>query len=300
MRNADEIKDLVLSFAGSDDRVRAVLLNGSRANPNLEPDRFQDFDVLFMVTHLESFIINHAWIDFFGRKIVWQMPEEMNLGENYSQEKSVSFSYLMQFDDGNRIDLTLFPKDKLTIDFQPDSLTVLWLDKDDLFANLPPPSDKDYHVKKPTQKEFSDVCNEFWWVSTYVAKGLLRNEITYAKEMLEIVVRPMFMKMIAWKIGLENNFSVNVGKAGKFFKNYLSEEFNRDILQTYSNADIEENWKSLFKMAEIFRQTSNKTARKMNFQLDKIEQQRTLACLKKWYGKNANKSVSESQKSLQM
>ncbi len=293
MRNADEIKNLVLNFAWSEDRVRAVLLNGSRANPNLEPDKLQDFDVLFVVDDLESFTANHAWIDFFGNKIISQMPEEMNLGENYSQENTVSFSCLMQFEDGNRIDLTLFPVNKLDTDFYPDSLTVLWLDKDSLFSKIPPSNDKDYHIRKPIQKEFSDVCNEFWWVSTYVAKGLLRHEITYAKEMLETVVRPMFIKMVAWKIGIENDFSVNVGKAGKFIKNYLSEDFYQDILQTYSNADIEENWKSLFKMTEIFQQISSETARKLNFQFDKVEQEKTLAYLKERYGKRENESTSD-------
>ncbi len=292
MRSADEIKNLVLGFARSDDRVRAVLLNGSRANPDLEADKFQDFDILFVVGDLESFTANHNWTDFFGEKIISQMPEDMNLGENYSQEKSVSFSYLMQFEDGNRIDLTLFPKNKLDKDFHPDSLTIIWLDKDDLFPNIPPPSDKDYHVKKPTQKEFLDVCNEFWWVSTYVAKGLLRNEITYAKEMLETVVRPMFMKMIAWKIGVENNFSVSVGNAGKFIKKYLSEDFYQDILQSYSNADVEENWKSLFKMTESFQSISIEIARKLDFGFNKSEQEKTLAYLEEQYDKREHAAVS--------
>ncbi len=294
MRNADEIKNLVLDFAGSDNRVRAVLLNGSRANPNLEPDKFQDFDILFVVVDLESFTANHVWIELFGKKIISQMPEEMNPGEKYSQEKTVSFAYLMQFEDGNRIDLTLFPKNKLKSAFQPDSLTVLWLDKDNLFSNIPPPNDKDYHIKKPTQKEFLDVCNEFWWVSTYVSKGLLRNEITYAKEMLETIVRPMFMKMIEWKIGVENDFSVNCGKAGKFIKKYLSEDFYQDILDTYSNADIEENWKSLLLMTEIFRQTSIEISQKLNLQLNEIEQENTLDYLKEQYKNRENAAVSDS------
>ncbi|NLM19696.1 MAG: aminoglycoside 6-adenylyltransferase [Clostridiaceae bacterium] len=35
-----------------------------------------------------------------------------------------------------------------------DSLTLVWLDKDNLFKNIPKSTDKDYYVKKPTQKEF--------------------------------------------------------------------------------------------------------------------------------------------------
>jgi aminoglycoside 6-adenylyltransferase len=293
MRNADEIKALIIGFARSDNRVRAVLLNGSRANPNFEPDELQDFDIVFIVESLESFTANHTWTDFFGKKVVSQMPEEMNLGGNYSQEKTVSFSYLMQFEDGSRIDLTLFPKNKLDTDFLPDSLTVLWLDKDNLFPNIPPSSDKDYHINKPIQKEFSDVCNEFWWVSTYIAKGLLRNEITYAKEILETIVRPMFMRMIEWKIGSENDFSVNIGIGGKFIKNYLSEHFYQDILQTYSTADVEENWKSFFKMTEIFQQTSIETAKKLNLQCNKPEQEKTLVYLRQQYEKQKNGAISD-------
>ena len=65
MRNAAEIKNLVLNFALSEGKVRAILLNGSRANPNLKPDRLQDFDIVFVVEDLESFTADHTWTNFF-------------------------------------------------------------------------------------------------------------------------------------------------------------------------------------------------------------------------------------------
>jgi len=52
-----------------------------------------------------------------------------------------------------------------------------------------------------------------------VAKGLCRNDITYAKEMFEIPVRKMFMVMIEWSIGSQHDFTVSVGKAGRLMKN---------------------------------------------------------------------------------
>ncbi|MEO8961126.1 MAG: aminoglycoside 6-adenylyltransferase [Ginsengibacter sp.] len=60
--------------------------------------------------------------------------------------------------------------------------------------------DKDYHIQKPTEKLFSDTCNEFWRGSTCVAKGIIRNQIIYSKEMLGKVVRPMFMKVLNGKL----------------------------------------------------------------------------------------------------
>ena len=282
MRSEAEIKNLLLDFSKQDDRIRAVLLNGSRANPNIKTDRLQDFDIVFIVDNLESFTIDHSWINIFGEKIIFQLPDEMTFGDKGNYQEKISFTYLILFKDRNRIDLTLFPKEKIK-NFNFNGPSILWLDKDNLFFHPFSVSDRDYHIQKPTEKEFSDTCNEFWWVSTYVAKGLLRSEITYAKEMTEIVVRPMFMKIIEWKIGVENDFSVSFGKAGRFMRKYLSENFYIKILQTYSNYKFEDNWKSLFVMADIFRQTSNQIAKELGFQINRNNQNNTMEYLKQEY-----------------
>jgi len=282
MRDEIEIKDLVTSLAISDERIRAILLNGSRANPTVQPDDLSDFDIVFIVSQLESFVSDHSWINVFGEKLIWQLPDEMCFGNN---NKAATFSYLMLFKDGNRIDLTLYPVENFTTDFKLDSQTIIWLDKDNLFPKVPHASDNDYHIIKPIQKEFTDTCNEFWWVSTYVAKGLLRNQVTYAKEMLETVVRPMFMKMMEWKIGVENNFSVSFGKAGKFMSSYLDEDYYSTILQTYADAGIENNWKALFVIGELFEMASNEVSVKLQFQLNISEQQNTIGYIKNLHNK---------------
>ena len=285
MRTETEIKDLILDFARQNNRVRAVLLNGSRANPKPKPDKLRDFDIVFIVDDLESFTVDHSWTDVFGEKIIFQLPDEMNVGNENCNEEKISFGYLMLFKDENRIDLTLFPLQKIKSHFVADSLTILWLDKDNLFEKLPDPGDSDYFIQKPTEKEFLDTCNEFWWVSIYVVKGLLRNEIIYAKEMLERFMRPMFMSVIEWKIGIENNFAVSCGKAGKFIESYIDNNFYKKILMTYSNFETEENWNSLLLMTEIFQQTSNFVADKLEFSINKTEEQNTMAYLKQHYDK---------------
>ena len=54
MRTSDEIQKLITDIAISDDRIRAVILNGSRANANVVPDKYQDFDLVFIATEIES------------------------------------------------------------------------------------------------------------------------------------------------------------------------------------------------------------------------------------------------------
>src|ERR1700759_3312139 len=160
MRTPDEIKKIILDNATTDSRIRAVLLNGSRANQKISPDDLQDFDITYIVYQMDSFLSNHDWTSLFGTKLIWQLPDEM---EFFNGEKKVSdsFHYLMLFNDGNRIDLTLFPREKIETDFIPDSLSVVWLDKDSLFEQIDPATDRDSHIKKPTEKEFRDAANEF-------------------------------------------------------------------------------------------------------------------------------------------
>jgi aminoglycoside 6-adenylyltransferase len=285
MRSADEIQKLIIDTAKSDERVRAVLLHGSRANPKIQPDQFQDFDLVFIVSNFDSFISDHSWTIFLGEKLICQLPDEMSLGEDdKDNDETIGFHYLMLFRDGNRIDLTLFPIENFKTDFAFDSLTIVWLDKDNLFPNVPPSTDANYHIQKPTEKNFLEVCNEFWWVSTYVSKGLLRNEITYAKEMLETTVRPMFMKIIEWFIGTETNFSISFGKGGKFMKQYLSSKQYDNILATYSDQHLENNWKSLLLIAELFGEFAATIADRLNFQYNLNEQQNVMTYLKASYG----------------
>lgn len=269
MRNESEMFQLILDVARSDERIRAVILNGSRANLNAKKDIFQDYDIIYFVSELESFTANHSWIDVFGERLILQMPEQMTL-PGYAENSKISFSYLMIFTDGNRIDLTLFPVKKIG-SFAPDSLTIILLDKDNLFPNCPLANDSDYLIKKPTEKQFADVCNEFWWVSTYVAKGLWRGEITYAKEMLETIVRKMFMQIIEWQIGVETNFSVNFGSSGKNLKRLVDSKNYEKILATYTDANAENIWHSLFLMTDIFDESAVEIAAHLGFNYDRAE-----------------------------
>jgi len=256
MRNKQEMLDLIISTAKNDDRIRAVIMNGSRVNPNAPRDVFQDYDIVYFVTDIASFTDDHSWIDCFGERMILQMPEEMDTPH---LKDRTYFAYLIQFIDGNRIDLTLFSIDKLD-KYEDDSLTVLLLDKDGLFDPFPAPSDSGYLPQPPTAKQFADSCNEFWWVSLYVAKGLWRQQLTYAKYMMDNIVRGELIKMLTWYVGSKTEFSHNLGGYGKFLQTFLEPDLWVMLENTYADADYENNWDALLIMTELFRRTANEVA----------------------------------------
>ena len=68
MRSEKTLYDLILSFARHNDAIRAVWMNGSRANPNAPKDILQDFDIVYAVTDIGPFRKNPGWIARFGQR----------------------------------------------------------------------------------------------------------------------------------------------------------------------------------------------------------------------------------------
>ncbi|MBK5458762.1 aminoglycoside 6-adenylyltransferase [Peribacillus sp. TH27] len=262
MRTEADMIELILKIAEKDDRVRAVGMNGSRTNTKVPKDVFQDYDIVYIVTEMESFIRDHKWIDVFGERIIMQKPEEMSF---FPPELGGRFSYLMQFTDGNRIDLLLVPFDEKDVYCKEDKLTIILMDKDNCLPSIPNPTDVDYWIKKPSTEFFDDCCIEFWWVSTYVAKGLWRKEILYAQEHLNNV-RLMLIQMLEWQVGIETNFSVSVGKHGKYLECFLTEKSWQKLLSTYADGSYDGVWRALFSMCDLFDSTAMYVGKHLNYE----------------------------------
>lgn len=275
MRSEGEILDLIVSMAKQDERVRAVIMNGSRANPESPRDCFQDFDVVYVVTDVRSFKDDREWINRFGETMIIQIPEEM---QDPPPTADAGFAYLMQFADGNRIDLGIYPVERLGERIQ-DSLTVLLLDKDGIVSDLPLPSDKDYLPQPPGAKPYADCCNEFWWVCPYAAKGLWRGHIVYAKSMLEGTLRPQLMRMLVWHVGVKTGFSVNPGYQGKYLQQHLEPNEWKLLLSTYADADVQNTWDSLFNMCNLFRSLAVSIADEYGFVYPTDEDRKVIAHL---------------------
>ena len=69
MRSEKEVYDIVLNFAKTDKRIRMVTLEGSRTNTNIPPDDFQDFDITFFVTDMDSFTSDDKWLDIYDSSV---------------------------------------------------------------------------------------------------------------------------------------------------------------------------------------------------------------------------------------
>ncbi|WP_271750901.1 aminoglycoside 6-adenylyltransferase [Cohnella sp. JJ-181] len=276
MRTEQEMMALILGIARADERIRAVCMNGSRTNPNAPRDRFQDYDIVYLVTEMNSFIGRPGWIDAFGERIILQKPDDNAL---FPPGPGDRYAYLMQFKDGNRIDLRLSPVSRAAEYAAEDKLTVVLLDKDGLLPALPAPTDEDYRVRLPDAPRFAGCCNEFWWVSTYVAKGLWRRETLYALDHLNLYVRPMLIRMLEWRVGIDTDGGVGIGKNAKYLERYLPADRWQALLDTYPRGTEAEIWQALRTMGRLFRETALEVAERLGFAYDGKEDRLVTAYL---------------------
>lgn len=278
-RSDEEMMSLILNAAWEDPRIRAVWMNGSRANPNAPRDRWQDFDVVYAVREMESFLADNGWVDRFGPRVIMQTRRDQAETDE-GTDLTDWFIYLMQFTDGSRIDLSLVPVERAEDAFLEDRMCVLLLDKDGVLPAIPPATDRDYWVKRPTARQFFCCCNEFRWVSTYVAKGIWRKELPYAHEMLDGPVRTELLRMLEWEVGVRTDFQVTVGKCGKYLERYLPADDWRLYCQTYCGSGYDEIWNALFAMHQLFARSSRAVADALGFSVDADEERRVLAYLR--------------------
>lgn len=260
MRSEQQMYDMILHFAREDSRIRMVTLEGSRTNVNIPADEFRDYDITFFVTDMQSFTSDDAWLDRFGKRLIMQKPEDMELFPAVEQ----GYSYLMLFDDDVKIDLTLLPLNLIDEYFTWDKLVKLLLDKDNRIDQPPVPTDSDYHLQCPTKRMFDDCCNEFWNTVPYVVKGLCRREILFAIDHMNDIVRKELLRMISWKVGFEYGFTFSLGKNYKFLDRYVSQELWAQLMSTYKMDSYEQMWESLEQCMKLFREVSAEAAQKLN------------------------------------
>ena len=254
-RSQEQMLDVILQVAKTL-QVEAVAMSGSRTNPKAPKDEFQDYDVIYVVDDLDNLTSDLSWLDQFGTRII----EQHNVLGNRRL-------YLMLFEDGNRIDLTLCPTEYIQewVDSEAD-FTVLE-DTKDLFTPYSPNSQR-YWTSPASQTDFEKACNEFWWVSAYVVKGIRRKQLLYATDHLYSICQQELLKLLAWQVAADKG-TVDVGKNYKYLFQYLPAEKEKEFSNLLDFSSSDKITQSLFATMELFHQEAQFLAQKMGFDYDK-------------------------------
>ncbi|MDF1522471.1 MAG: aminoglycoside 6-adenylyltransferase [Trueperaceae bacterium] len=273
----DPVLTRILAVASADPRVRAVVLSGSRADPEAPADRGRGHGVVFVVTDVAPYRAEPDWVDVFGERTILQRPDAMG---GALPRADGGEAWLMLFEDGSRIDLTLVPVAAMATYRHDGPVRVLV----DLHGVVPPPPPTDaphFVPDPPTAAAFADVCNEFWWVAPYVAKGLARGETTYAHHHFDVVLCAQLLTMLGWDVAAASGFRRGAGKHGRSLRREMALEDWARLEATYAGADPEAAWDALEAMAGLFRDVATRVAGRFGFDCSQCDDVRVTAHLRR-------------------
>ena len=255
MRTDQEILGLIIETAKKL-QVNAVALSGSRTNQKIQTDEFQDYDLVYVVDDIDNLTSDLSWLDQFGKRIIEQ---EVTLGHRRL--------YLMLFEDGNRIDLTICPKEHINEWVASEADYTVLVDEKGLFESYSPSPERHW-IHPASNSDFEKSCNEFWWVSAYVVKGICRKQIIYATDHLYGICQQELLKILAWQIASDRG-AVDIGKNYKYLFNYLPIEKEKEFSALLDFSSLDKITQSLLATMEFFHQEAQYLAQKMSFKYEK-------------------------------
>jgi len=257
----------IISWAENNPDIRAVLLTSSLVNPYAPVDDFSDLDIELVFENMKDYETDRRWIGLFGEPI--SMLEE---DETYFDGKHAMKMVL--YDDHVKVDFKLYQKLEFEKEVQGEVLPDDWdvgykvlIDKDHLTRHMKLPTYQSIMIKKPTEKKFRQVMNDFWWDTTYVVKCLKREDLFYAQFMFGEIRTDYLVPLIEWYIAGNHNWeNITTNKHGRLFKKYLPAELWKRVEATFSASSIEENWRALYATADLVHELGIILAEKLKFE----------------------------------
>lgn len=261
-----EVVDGLVAWGTAHPLIRAMVLTSSRTRPDGPVDLLSDYDLILAVSDVGPFASGDAWIAEYGRPMVrWGDQGEMRDLATYFRS-AIYQNYV-------KIDYSIWPVELLSriaaSTSLPDQLDVgyrVLLDKDQRTAGWKPPSYQAHIPARPTEAEYQALVEEFWWVTTYVAKSLWRDELVFAKWVLDQDLKLEAMRrMLEWRIEINWNWSVKPGVYGRGLKQLLPPDIWGEFAGTYVSLDVQETWAALDRVITLFRQVASEVGNALGY-----------------------------------
>jgi aminoglycoside 6-adenylyltransferase len=261
-----DVVDKLVAWGTAHPLIRAMILTSSRTRPEGPVDLLSDYDLILAVSDVGPFAFEDAWTYDYGSPMVRWGDQSVMHGLTTYFRGVVYQSYV-------KIDYSVWPLELLdriaSSASLPDQLDVgyrVLLDKDQRTAGWKPPSYQAHIPTRPTHAEYQALVEEFWWSTTYVAKSLWRDDLVFAKWVLDQDLKLETMRrMLEWRIEIDHNWSVKPGVHGRGLKQFLSPNIWSEFASTYVALDVEETWGALHRLMALFRQVGQDVGNSLSY-----------------------------------
>jgi aminoglycoside 6-adenylyltransferase len=207
--------------------------------------------------------------------MIYEKAEFQFYGETFSTR-------LVLLRNGERVDFSFWRADLLDTIVRGEKVYESYrngyrvlVDKDRIAERLPLPDNTGFLVAPPDREAFREAVYHFWFEAYSVARYLTRGDLWFAKSVESGYFKDYLFRMMLWDHQSKNEWSQNslIHTGGKRFEQWASPGTIEAVSRCFSPYNIEETWKSLFTMVEIFNRLARRTAKQLEIDYpDHVEQ----------------------------
>jgi aminoglycoside 6-adenylyltransferase len=262
----EEMKNKFIDWGKAQPGVRAMILTSTLAIPGGACDMLSDFDIILALLDVQPFYKNRDWLENFGH--VLALYRDPLVSEN----GNLKSGYVIQFEEGLKIDFTLWEVATLkrvvaaeNLDPELDAGYQVLLDKDHLTEAIKPASFQAYIPKPPGEGEYQEAIEVFFVDTTYVAKFLWRDDLVAAKHIQELLFQEHLRPMLEWHMEIEHGWSIKPGPYGRRLKKWLRSDLWTDLESIYTGPKLEDNWEAIFRTIALMRKAAEEVGAEFGF-----------------------------------
>jgi aminoglycoside 6-adenylyltransferase len=260
----DELIGKLVSWAKISDDIKAIFIIGSYARTDHPADEYSDLDLVIVTDNPDYFIMSTQWLKNIGAYWV-TFIERTATGEG--KERRVLFDNALDVDfviisqkEFEQIDADNEAQETLKRGFR------VLIDKNGLAKTLPQLSVECRVYSPPTENEFVNLVNDFWYHTVWTTKKLQRKELWAAKFCLDNYMKGHLLRVIEWHTHITNGWDCDTWHNGRFLDIWAGQEITKELKNAFSHYNKNDIGCALIVTMNLFRALAIKVAIKMDFE----------------------------------
>jgi aminoglycoside 6-adenylyltransferase len=232
--------DDVTAWAGEEDDVHSVVLLGSHARADDPADEVSDVDLVLFVDDPDRYLRDDSWLRRFGEPLL-TFVEPTAVGG--FEERRVLFR------DGLDADFVALDA-QVGKAFPPEATPVFARGFRVLYDDgleLEAPEAPELEAQLPTQADFDQLTNDFWYHVLWAAKKLWRGEVLLAKQVCDCALKWRLAQLARWRA-----HGTDTWHDLRFFERWAGEDLVEALGPTFSRYEAEDVGRALRATGQLF------------------------------------------------
>lgn len=249
----DRLISNFVQWAQSEDNIRLAIMIGSRARIDHPADDWSDLDVLLFARNPEPYWQPTEWLLEIGTP--WLTFIE-------TTPDGRGFERRVLFEGG--LDVDIVPsrvsdlKAMLDHGIPPDIVDMLrrgvrfLVDKEGFQLQLQSARLELPFYQPPSEGEFLNLVNDFWYHTVWTGKHLRRGELWWAKSCCDGYLKNLLRQVMEWHTRSLVGMDVDTWLRGRFLEEWVDPRALKSLPAVFAHYDEEDVWRALMATMDLF------------------------------------------------